>query len=99
MVLSNYRSAILQKFPSGRLERGVLLSGLPNMENFGHFILNGASKFPLIRDQLNAGWSAIVPGKRAPFHDAIIDYCGFDRRRFVFTEANRGLRVGHLDVI
>ncbi|EDP62666.1 hypothetical protein BAL199_22697 [alpha proteobacterium BAL199] len=69
------------------------------MGNFGHFILNGVSKFPVITAKLGADWDVVVPGKRSPFHDAIIDYCYLDPARFVFTEGVRGVRARRLDVI
>lgn len=99
IVLSGDRSIVLNRFQTVDEERAVLLSGLPNMRSFGHFILNGASKFPVIRDALAEGWSAIVPTARMPFHDAIISYCGLDPAGFVFTGGAHGVRVRRLEVI
>lgn len=93
------RSIVMRKFPESAVESGVLLTGLPNMGNFGHFIFNGVSKFPVIRDQVDAGWDVVVPAKRSPFHDAIVTYCGLDPARFVFTEGDRGIRARQLEVI
>jgi len=98
LVLSNDQSSVLRPFPLQTLDRAALLSGLSNMGNFGHFIFNGVSKFPLLREQLGDGWSVVVPGARARFHDAIIGYCGLDPARFVFTESSHGIHSGVLDV-
>ncbi|EDP63884.1 hypothetical protein BAL199_14652 [alpha proteobacterium BAL199] len=99
LCASTDRSVIMTKFECSAVDDGVLLSGLPNMGNFGHFILNGISKVPVIRQQLDVGWSAIVPTRRMPFHDAVIAYCGLDPAKFVFTGGVRGVRAKRLDVI
>lgn len=98
LVLTGDRSAVLNDFPRIEIADGALLSGLPNMENYGHFILNGTSKFPLLCDPREAGASVIVPCRRAPFHDAIIDYCGLDPARFVFSGGTHGIAAERLDV-
>jgi len=98
LILSSDRSAVLSPFPVRDIDRGALLSGLPNMANYGHFIFNGVSKFPLLRAGSGAGGSVVVPGERESFHDAIIAYCGLNPASFIFTEARQGIRAGCLDV-
>ncbi len=97
--LSGDRSAVVKEFPLKQLEAAILLSGLPNMENFGHFILNGVSKFSVIRRLVDANFRVIVPGKRAAFQDSIIEYCGMDPQCFTFTGGSCGVRVRRLDVL
>lgn len=99
LVLADDKTAMVRKFPKIDISAGVLLCGMSNMGNYGHFILNGVSKLPVIRSQYGSDWQIIVPAEMAPFHHAIVEYCNFDPTRLVFTGNRRGVRSARLDVI
>lgn len=99
LVLSGDRSAAVTDFPVLEAGKGFLLSGFPNLRNYGHFIINGISKLALHRAHYGPDWTIVVPTRRAPFHDAILRYCGYDPAAFLFTNREHGIRCRQLDVI
>jgi hypothetical protein len=90
--------AALRTFESRHVDSAVLLSGLGNLHNFGHFIINGVFKLSAYNRKFFQDSMIILPTMKHPFQEEILNYCGYPSSSLVFTEKRVGVSTGRLDV-
>jgi len=98
VLSSTDHAAALREFDSLHADSAVLLSGLTNLHNFGHFIINGIFKLSIYDKKHFQDSKIILPTVKHPFQEEILNYCGYPSSSLLFTEKRFGVLTGQLDV-
>lgn len=98
LLVSTDRSAVLKPFPSVHTDAAFLLSGQSNLDNYGHFMINGLFRLAIYDRCYSDAWKIVVPIAKRRFHEQILEYCGYPASSFIFTGQRTGVSARRLDV-